>query len=167
MKKAVWSGIIAGVGVLVLSGSAFAQSTDNKSINVTVNVNARAKLTLGSAAISFADSDPDVTATLTSAAISIDVKARTSTSGSVALTVVASDDLKTAGGDVIAIGGLTWSATGTNFVAGTSNKTTAQSVGSWTGSGNYAGSHTYSLPNSWAYAAGSYTATLNYTLSAP
>ena len=167
MKKAVWSGIIAIVGVLTMSTSVFAQANDAASVTVAVNVSARAKLTLGSAAISFVDADPDVTANLSSGAISIDVKARTTATGTVALTVKASDDLKTAGGDAIAISGLTWTASGTNFVAGTSNKTTAQSLGSWTGSGNRTGSHTYSLPNSWTYATGSYSATLTYTLVAP
>ena len=167
MKKAVWSGILTAFGVFFLATSAFAQANDNKAINVTVNVNARAKLTLGTAAIVFADADPDVSPTLSSGAISIDVKARTTQAGVVALTVVASDDLKTAGGVAIPIGGLTWTATGTNFVAGTSDKNTAQSVGNWTGSGNQSGTHTYSLANNWTYATGSYSATLNYTLSAP
>ena len=50
---------------------------------------------------------------------------------------------------------------------GTSNKTTGQTVVSFANSGNRSGSQTYSLPNSWSYATGSYTATLNYTLVAP
>jgi hypothetical protein len=168
MKKAVWSGIIAAVGVLAMSTPVFAQANDTASVTVAVNVSARAKLTLGLAAISFADADPDVSASLTSSAISIDVKARTTATGTVALTVKATDDLKTAGGDAIAIGGLTWSSTGTSFSpTGTSNKTTAQSVGSWTGSGSRVGSQTYALANSWSYATGSYSATLTYTLVAP
>ena len=167
MKKAVWRGIIAVAGVLAISTPVFAQANDTANVAVSVNVSARAKLTLGSAAISFADADPDVTANLTSSAISMDVRARTSASGTVALTVLANGDLTTTGGDSIAISGLTWTASGTSFVSGTSNKTTAQSVGSWTGSGNRTGSHTYSLPNSWTYATGSYSATLTYTLVAP
>jgi hypothetical protein len=167
MKKAVWTGILAAAAFVCFAEQANAQSTDNKSISVTVNVSARAKLTLGTAAITFNDADPDTTPTLTSGAISIDVKSRTTAAGTVLLTVVASDDLKTAGGDIIDIVGLTWTASGTGFVAGTSNRTTAQPVGSWGGSGNRSGSHTYSLPNSWDYETGSYTATLNYTLSAP
>jgi hypothetical protein len=167
MKKVVWTGIVATAALMLLPGSVFAQASDNAAINVTVNVAARAKLTLGSAAITFADADPDSVGTLSSGAITVDVKARTSAAGSVTLTVQASDDLKTSGSEVIAISGLTWTATGTNFVAGTSNKTTAQTVGSWTGPGDRSGTQTYSLPNSWSYGAGSYSATLNYTLSAP
>jgi hypothetical protein len=138
----------------------------NGSINVTANVNAKAKLTLGVGAITFADADPDVSPVMTATAFNIDVKARTSGLGNITLTVVASDDL-TSGSDVIPIGGLTWAATGSGFQPGTSNKATAQTVGSWTGSGSPTGTQTYSLPNSWTYATGTYTATLNYTLTVP
>ena len=168
MKKAVWSGIIVAVGMIGMSTPVFAQAVpDVKTINVNVNVNARAKLTLGAASIVFADADPDVTANLVSSAITVDVKARTTAAGSVQLTVKAGDDLKNVANDVIDISGLTWTASGTNFVAGTSNKTTAQPVGTWSGSGDRSGSHTYSLPNSWTYATGSYSAVLTYTLVAP
>ena len=37
----------------------------------------------------------------------------------------------------------------------------------WTGPGARSGTQTYSLPNSWTYTVGSYTTTLNYTLTAP
>jgi hypothetical protein len=167
MKKAVWSGLLAVTAVLMTSTPALAQTTDAASILVTVNVNARAKLTLGTAAITWADADPDVTPTLSSGAISVDVKARTTAGSTVALTVVATDDLK-AGTNVITIDQLTWTGTGASFAAtGTSNKTTSQNVVSFVNSGNRSGSQTYSLPNSWSYATGAYTATLNYTLVAP
>ena len=166
MMKAVWSGVAAAVMIVGVSSAAYAQATDNKSINVTVNVNARAKLTLGTATVTFADADPDVTPTLTSAAITIDVKSRSSAAGAVTLTMQAAGDL-VSGTDTIAISNLSWTASGTGFVGGTASTATAQTVGSWTGPGNPSGSHTLSLPNSWAYAIGSYTATLNYTLSAP
>ena len=165
MKKAVWSGIGAAA-LMLMSTTAFAQTTVNGAINVTANVNAKAKLTLGTGAITFADADPDVTTVMTATAFNIDVKARTTGLGAVTLTVLASDDL-TSGSDVIGIGGLTWTATGTGFQDGTSNKTTAQTVGSWVGSGSPGGTQTYSLPNSWTYATGTYTATLNYTLTVP
>jgi hypothetical protein len=71
------------------------------------------------------------------------------------------------GTDTIAISNLTWSATGTGFQAGTMNKTTAQTLGNWTNSGQQSGSHTYTLPNSWSYSTGTYQATITYTLTAP
>jgi hypothetical protein len=166
MKKAVWSGFAAAAMLALVSTTAFAQTTANGSINVTATVNAKAKLTLGVAAINFADADPDVSPTLAATAFNVDVKARTTAGSTVTLTVLASDDL-ISGTDVIGIGALTWAATGTGYVAGTSNKTTAQTVGSWAGSGNNSGTQTYSLVNSWTYATGTYAATLNYTLTVP
>jgi hypothetical protein len=147
--------------------SSFAQTVVNAPpFTVTANVNAKAKLALGVASISFADADPDTDPTLTATAFTVDVKARTTANAAVSLTVLAGGDLLS-GTDVIPIGNLTWAATGTGFSAGTSNKVTAQTVGGWTGSGNQAGSQTYSLLNSWAYATGIYTATLTYTLTVP
>jgi hypothetical protein len=166
MKKAVWSGAVVATVVLLGSSPVFAQQTATASVAVTANVNAKAKLTLGLAAVNFADADPDVVPTFTSAAITVDVKSRTTAAGNVTVTVLASGDL-TSGSDVIGIGNLTWTTTGAGFVAGTNNKTTAQTLGSWTGSGSPSGSHTLSMPNSWNYNTGTYTVTLNYTLTAP
>jgi hypothetical protein len=168
MKKAVWSGAVAIAVLLLGSASAFAQpQTATAAVAVTANVNAKAKLSLGLASVTFADADPDVTPLYTSAAISVDVKARTSAAGNVTLTVLASGDL-TSGSNAIAIGTLSWAASGTGFtLSGNNNKTTAQTLGSWTGSGNPSGSHTLSLPNLWSYNTGVYTVTLNYTLTAP
>ena len=168
MKKVVWSGAVA-LAVLVLgSSTAFAQAqTATAAVTVTANVNAKAKLSLGLASVTFADADPDLTPLYTSNPISIDVKARTTAAGNVTLTVLASGDLAS-GSNAIAIGTLTWAASGTGFTpSGINDKTTAQTLGSWTGSGNPSGSHTLSLPNLWSYNTGVYTVTLNYTLTAP
>ena len=164
MKKAVWSGIAAFFGVLVMSSSVYAQTTAN--INVQVNVNARAKLTIGAANITFNDADPDVVTTFTSNPISIDVKGRTSSGGTVALTVQAAGPF-TNGSANIPLNTLQWTATGNGYQAGSSDSTTPQVVGSWTNSGHQSGSHTYTLPNSWSYATGTYNVTLNYTLATP
>jgi len=167
MRKAVWSGVAAAAAVLMMSSPAFAQAaSDTKTVTVTANVNAKAKLTLGSNAATFADADPDVTPLLSATAISIDIKARTSAAGNVTLTVQSGGDL-VSGSDSIAINQLTWTATGTNFAAGTMSKTAAVSVGSWAGSGTPSGTQTYKLVNSWSYNTGAYTATITYTLSAP
>ena len=158
---------MAAAGFLFLSGTVYAQTTDAKLINVQVNVNARAKLTLGTNAITFTDADPDSVPTLTSSAVTVSVKARTSSTGNVTVTVMAADDFKNAAGDLIALNTLTWAASGTGFVGGASSKNPAQTVGSWTGSGQQDGTNTYSLPNSWAYAVGTYAVRLDYTLTAP
>jgi len=167
MKKAVWSGAVAAAVLLLGPSTALAQQTATASIAVTANVNAKAKLSLGLASITFADADPDVTPLYTSAPVSVDVKARTTNGSNVTLTVLASGDLASAT-DAIAIGTLSWAASGTGFTAsGNNNKITAQTLGLWAGSGNMSGSHTLSLPNLWSYNTGTYTVTLNYTLTAP
>ena len=167
MRKTLWKvGLTTAAVVLLSSSSAYAQQTANAALNVTVVVGSRARLTLGAAGITFADADPTATPVMNAGPVTVDVGARTTTGAAVTLTVLANGNL-TSGTDVITINNLTWTATGTGFVAGTSNATTAQSVGAWTGSGVRTGSQSFALPNSWAYVPGTYTATLNYTLTVP
>ena len=166
MRKTLVKAGLSAAAILLTSSAAYAQSTANASLNVTVNVAARATLTLGAAALNFADADPTTVPVLTAAPVAITVGARTSPTGNVTLTVLATGNLVGAGG-TIPIGNLTWTSTGTGFAAGASNATTAQSVGTWTGPGAQNGTQTFSLPNSWAYGTGTYTTTLNYTLTVP
>ncbi|MGD0915385.1 MAG: hypothetical protein ABSB22_02900 [Thermodesulfobacteriota bacterium] len=150
-----------------MTGNVFAASaTQPLTINATVANTA--KLSLGVATIAFPDADPDTVPSIaaTQNPVNVTAKAKTTTNGAVTLTVVTGGDL-TSGSDTILIGNVTWTVTGAGFVAGTMNKTTAQSAGSWTGSGSRAGTFSYDLANSWAYATGSYTATATYTLTAP
>ena len=166
MTKAVWSGVIAAAAIALCSTPAFAQATATGSVTVTANVNAKAKLTLGAASVTFNDADPDVTPLLTAtSALSVDVKARTAAASTVTLTVQAGGDLDN-GGATIGINNLTWTVTGSNFVAGTMG-TTASTLASYAGGGNFTGQQTYRLVNSWNYATGTYTATITYTLTAP
>lgn len=166
MSKAVWTAV-AALAVFAIAIPATAQTTATATVNVTVNVSARATLDLhGTNSVTFADADPDTTPSISAPVVTVDVKGRTSAGSNVTLTVVSNQDL-TSGSDTIAIGNLTWTAAGTGFSPGTMNKTTAQTVGSWTGSGSHSGTVTLQLANSWAYNAGAYTATLTYTLTAP
>ena len=157
-----------GLGLVLLAGGAFAAS-DTKPLTVNATVSARATLTMGAASISFADADPDTTPSIASspASVSVTAKVRTGSASTATLTHLAADDLKS-GSDTIPIGNVTWTAAGTGFIAGTMNKTTAQTAASWTGSGSHTdGSFSYFLANSWNYATGSYSATSTYTLTAP
>ena len=165
MKKAVWSGLTAFVGVLALASSVSAQTTGN--INVQVNVNARAKLSIGgTGTITFADVDPDVVGTFNSGPIALDVKARTPFNAPVSLTVQANGDFAN-GSATIDLSTLQFTVVGAGFQAGASDKDNPVTVGSWTGSGDHTGTHTYTLPNSWSYATGTYSVQLNYTLVTP
>ena len=159
--------LVVGVITAVLSQSLGAATTTS-GVTISVAVSALAKLTLSAATVTFVNADPDTTSSITASegAITITAKAKTATGASVTLTVLAANDLKS-GTDTITINNVTWTASGTGFAAGTMNKTTAQSVASWTGSGNRIGTQTYALANSWNYPTGAYSATATYTLTAP
>jgi hypothetical protein len=166
MTKAVWT-TMAAAALLAVAAPVGAQSaTDSASVLVTATLNAKAKLTLSAASVTFADANPDLTPLLSATAINVTVKARTSAAGNITLTAVADHDLQS-GSDTIPIANLTWIVGGAGFTAGTMDAVTAHNVGSWVGSGNYAGTQTLKLVNDWAYNTGSYTATISYTLTAP
>ena len=168
MRKTLWRvGLTTAAVVLLSSSSAYAQAADTGSVLVTVTVASRARLTLGSATLNFTDQDPDTVLNLTAPALTVNVGARTAAASNVTLTVVATTALTGSAG-TIPINQLTWAGNGAGFAAtGISNTTVAQNVGTWTGPGTRTGDQTYSLPNSWTYAPGSYTTTLNYTLTVP
>jgi hypothetical protein len=148
---------------LLAAGAAWAV-TDSKTLTINFSPIARAKLTLLSASITFPDADPDA-GPVTAGPVSVTAAVRTGSAATPTLTVLC-PDLKS-GTDTIAINNVSWTAGGNGFVAGTMNATTAQSAGSWTGSGSRTSTFTYSLVNSWSYAIGTYTATAVYTLTAP
>lgn len=160
--------LVAVIAAAIAMTQPLVAATSTGNVTVSSTVSATAKLTLGSATVSFANADPDTTPSIaaTEGAISVTAKAKTSAAGSVTLTIVAANDL-TSGSDTIAISNVTWTVTGAGFVAGTMNKTVAQSVASWTGSGERSGTQSYALANSWSYATGSYSVAATYTLTAP
>ena len=168
MRKTLSKVGLSSAVVLLMSSSAYAQTVVNQNLNVSVTIGSRAQLTLSTANLVIPDADPATVLTLTAPDLTVTVGARTAPAQPVNLTVVASggDLAGTAG--TIAISNLTWATTGTGFAAnGTSNATVAQNVGTWTGSGLRSGTQTYSLPNDWAYAPGTYATSLTYTLTVP
>jgi phage tail sheath gpL-like len=156
--------VIAAIALVQPLGAASATS----SVTVSATVAATAKLSLSAATVSFANADPDTTPSIAASegAITVTAKGKTAAGSNITLTLQAADDLKS-GTDVILASAVTWTATGTGFVAGTMSKAAAVSVGSWTGSGNRAGSLSFALVNSWSYPTGSYSAAATYTLTAP
>ncbi len=167
MRKTLWKvGLTTAAVVLLSSSSAYAQVTANAGLNVTVTLSSRARLTLSAPAILLPDDDPIGSPSLVAPAIDVNVGARTATGATVTLTVLATGDLTGPAG-TIAINNLSWLAPGTGFANGTANATTAQSVGTWTGSGLRTSTQTYRLLNSWTYAPGTYATTMNYTLTVP
>jgi len=165
MKKVC---LVLGIlGLLLTSMPAFAVNT-TQPLTVNLAISARAKLTLGVNAINFPDADPDTSPSVsaTENPVSVTAKVRTGASSTATLTHLASGDL-TSGGNTIAISNVTWTVTGSGFVPGTMNRTTAQAAGNWTGSGSYSGTFSFSIVNNWSYATGNYTASTTYTLTAP
>ncbi len=167
MRKLV---LFVGIMALVVASvqPAAAQVTATQVVSVSATVSTTAKLTVGSPTVSFPNADPDNTPSIQASegAIAITAKAKTGAAGNVTLTILAGSDL-ISGSDSIVISNVTWTAGGTGFVPGTMNSVSAQSVGSWTGSGNYSGTQTFFLANSWNYRVGNYGASATYTLTAP
>jgi len=157
--------VLAAVLAAALDAGAASQA---QTVTGTAVIGAIAKLNLSTSSITFPDADPDTVPTIapSQGAITITAKARASLGATVTLTVQAADDFRS-GTATIPAASLTWSATGAGFVGGTMNKAAAQTVASWTDSGNRTGTQSYVFQNSWNYAAGTYSLTLTYTLAAP
>jgi hypothetical protein len=166
MMKAVWNGVVAAAVLLVpFSTAVHAQIQATANVTATATVAAKARLDV-TGAVAFADADPETTTVIDASPINVTVRARTSPSETVTLTVIADGDLVNLDSQIIPIANLSWTAGGTGFVPGTAS-TAAVSVGSWSGPGTRTGTQTYRLVNSWAYATGTYSVTLTYTLTAP
>ena len=142
--------------------------TATQTVTLSTNIAARAKLQFGLLAMSFLDADPDSVPSNPANVnpLSVTSSARTGSSLTSTLTCRASGNL-VSGTNTIAISNMTWTATGTGYVAGTMNRTTAQTAGSWTGPGQHIGTFSYFLANLWSYVIGNYSTTINYTLTAP
>jgi hypothetical protein len=154
--------------LLAVAADARAQNPLARNETVTFVVAAQAKLTLSATTQTFPNSDPDTVAQIlaTEGPVTITTKGRTAPGNQIILSVLASNDFQS-GVNIIAIGTLTWTGSGSGYVGGTMNKSVAQQVGLWSHSGNFVGTQTYRFANSWTYATGSYGVTLTYTLSAP
>jgi hypothetical protein len=143
-------------------------AAQTRTVTLSTNIGSRAKLQFGLLAMNFKDENPDAVPSIPANvnALSVTSSARTGSSQTATLTCLASGDL-IAGTNTIAISNMTWTATETGYQAGTMNKGTAQTAGSWTGSGQRAGTFSYFLANSWSYIVGNYSTSINYTLTAP
>ena len=169
--RSVYSGLrrlrwFIWVWAVLVATPVAAQTTTTATLSA--NVGTLANLTLSSVSVSFPDADPDAVPQVSAAGgpLTITTKARATHLSQVMLTVQANGPLRS-GLNTIAAGAITWTSTGTGFVAGTLSSAASVTVGSWIGSGTRAGTQTLKFQNLWTYATGTYTATLTYTLSAP
>jgi hypothetical protein len=158
---------IAVVSATLVFGAANASAQTTATLTINATVGPRAELSISPTTITFPDANPTTTPSIP-ANTTVAVTASVRTAGTPTLRVLANGDL-TSGGDTIAISNVTWTASGAPFIAGTMNRTTAQDAATWSAaqSGTWTGTYSYFLANSWAYAVGSYTQTVTYTLTAP
>jgi hypothetical protein len=156
------------VGVSFLLPALASGATDNETLTINATVGDRAKLVLAPTTINFPDEDPDLVDPIPADenAVSVLCNVRTTGAGVSTLTCLADGDL-TGGGTDIPIANVTWTATGGGYQPGTMSTAVAQTVGSFTGSGANTGTLSYFLANSWSYEMGSYSQTVQYTLTTP
>jgi hypothetical protein len=133
---------------------------------LSANLGPLAKLSFSSNTITFTDADPDTSPELLAAPIAITAKARATAGSTIALTVLAADDLRS-GINTLPADSLTWTASGAGFNPGTVSRTAAQVVASWSGSGVRMGMQIYRFQNRWSHPVGTYTVSLVYTLTSP
>lgn len=153
--------------VLLQAGDLLAANA-NRTVNLNAQVNTQAKITLNITSINFVDfiSDNWDSIPADENPVTITAKARTGSSSTVTLTFLASGDLKSSK-QTIPISRVTWTATGNGYRNGTMSKTSAQTVGTWTGSGGYAGTLSFFLDTHVSQDAGTYTSSGTFTLTAP
>jgi hypothetical protein len=126
-------------------------------------------LTISPSTMTFANADPDTTPSIAAPSITVSYRVRQNGGGSWRITLLAGGDL-TAGSATIPITNITWTATpAPPFQSGTMSRTLAQTLAS--GSGNVQQSTNatvvFRLANSWTHNAGTYTASVVFTLTAP
>ncbi len=146
---------------------AFAQP-ETATATMTATVSSLARLTVSSTTLTFPDANPDLVPTVVplQGALSLTTKARATSGSQIVLTMQADDDLRS-GLQVIPASAIGWTSTGDGFTDGTLSKSVPVAVGQWTGSGVRSGTQTLWFRNLWAYATGTYSCTLVYTLTGP
>jgi hypothetical protein len=166
----LFSGLSVPLIALVFCGLAVpaAAFNTNAEVSIIAPLASSAQLSITPSSLNFPNADPDTVSSIPAIGNPVTVTANAQTTGNktITLTVLANGDL-VSGSSTIPINNVTWTATGSGFLAGTMSRTTPQTAGRWQGSGNRTGTFSYFLKNSWSYATGNYTQTVTYTLTAP
>lgn len=138
----------------------------NENLTINATVASRAKFTISPTTINFADADPDVVPSIAAdSPVAVSVKIRATAVGASTLDAISTDLID--GGSTISIGNVDWTSTGDPEFAGGTLATASQTIGNFTGSGNFNSTFDFTLANSWAYEVGNYTGTVSYTLTTP
>jgi len=128
----------------------------------------RVDLSITPASFTFPSADPDTTPVVVAPTLTVRYRVQQNQGAQWRLTVIASGDLEAAGAS-IPIGNVSWTAApAPPFQDGTLSASVEQLVASGTGNvPSRTGSLTFRLVNAWTYAAGIYSQTLVFTISAP
>ena len=138
-------------------------------VQVQATVNARCKVVFDRTAVTFDTNayDTGTVVPVQALPLTVTAKARVPPHTRVVMTVQA-DGPFVSGSDTIPANSLSWSMTGPGFQAGgTANPHAPRTIGSWRGSGSWAGTQIYEFADSWNYAVGSYRLTMTYTIASP
>ncbi len=154
--------------LVLLQADGLLAATANQTLDLSAQVNARAKIVMNVNAIKFVDLIGGNLNIIPASEnpVAITANARTGSNSPVTLTFLASGDLQSPN-QTIPISKVTWTATGTGYRNGTMSRTAAQTVGTWTGSGSYAGALSFTLDLTGNDKTGDYTSSGTFTLSGP
>jgi hypothetical protein len=124
-------------------------------------------MSLSPSTISFSSADPDATPVLTASSVTVTYVVLFSFGENWAITLQADDDLRN-GTATIQASKITWTASPSPpFQSGTLSTTAARTLASGSGDVWSSGAVAFSLPNSWTYDVGTYSATITFTLACP
>jgi hypothetical protein len=144
-------------------------SAQTRTVDLSISLGSRAKLDFGGISlIIFPNANPDSVPSIPADVNPMNLVSsmRTGRRSRCTLTCITTGDL-VSGTNTIPVRNITWTATGDGYQSGTMSRTREQRAGSWRGSGTRAGTFSYFFENSWTYLTGTYTTTIDYTLTAP
>lgn len=142
-------------------------SISTAGLNISVTVPSSSSLSFGTTTLRFIPDDPTLQPSVPAQENPVTVLAKTRSKGTSSLSVIASDDLKD-GANTIPASALSWTADAAPYIGGTLSKSTPQAAALFTtGSGTFQSSFRYFLANSNMFIPGTYSTTINYTLTAP
>lgn len=151
----------------LLAGQPPVSGSQSATATLSVSIGSQAQLSLTSNTLLFPNADPeDVPLVPGAPMITITAKSRISRNAQLALTVQATDDLRS-GITTLPASLIAWDGSGDGFVPGVLSRTSAQLVGTWTGSGTRTGTQSFTFQNSWSHPPGTYSMTIVYTMSMP
>jgi hypothetical protein len=150
--------------ILLLTATAWGAS-DVKTLDIHAQVDAVAILTLGQTDIHFPATTPPTQFTATENPVTVRCQVLIDLTQA-DLSVICDGNL-ISGANNIPITAVTWTVTGAGYQAGTMSSTVDQTAGTWAISGDYSGTFSFFLANSWTYHTGTYLARATYTLTAP